>query len=399
MTANLGGPLTVPDDDEGKIGVLLLISGLTYGGAERQLVELANNLDKTRFVPIVCSLSSYNPLAQLLDVEFEVISKRTKYDLGVVSKVRALIRRKNISIVQSFLYDANIVARLCRGFGASPCIISTERNSDYEVPSHKRFFERITRLGMSLMMANSFAGKDHCIEYNGIANERIVVIHNGVDSSRFCPSSKAGVDQRSSLGLDSKQKLIGMVGNFKEQKNHRIFVLMAKKILEFDSSVRFIIVGNVLEGDTETSTRYRDGVYSLVEEMGLAQEIQFLTGRDDMTSIYNACDVTILPSTREGTPNVVLESMACGTPVVASNVADNAYVLQDGQDGRIVDLGDEATTVAGFSNAVLSLLNNSTLAEEMGCHARSRIETEFSLSRLVEKTAAVYEGLLTKSTD
>ena len=115
-----------------------------------------------------------------------------------------------------------------------------------------------------------------------------------------------------------------------------------------------------------------------------------------MAAVYNACDVTVLPSSREGTPNVMLESMACGTPVVASDVADNAFVLRDNVDGRIVGLRDDESTAIEFSGAVQALLSDRGKCTKMGVAARERVEEEFSLARLAEKTANIYISLLSR---
>jgi glycosyltransferase involved in cell wall biosynthesis len=106
--------------------------------------------------------------------------------------------------------------------------------------------------------------------------------------------------------------------------------------------------------------------------------------------LYPACDVTALPSLFEGTPNVALESMACGVPVVATDVSDNAYIVRSGETGYLVRLGDSE----GFANRLLALASDSALRSSMGAAGRSWVEQEFSCARLAAKTEAVYRDVL-----
>lgn len=376
-----------------KTNVLLVISALTYGGAERQVVELANNLNREKYNVIVCSLSRENPMLSHLNAELVVVEKKRKFDIGVVIRLRRLVAERGIDVVHTFLNDANIAGRFCGAFRELPVVISSERNSHYIEPFVRRFAERVTRSGMDLMLANSAAGKEYCVEFRGIDSSRVAVVHNGVDTRRFNMSELQRAELRLELGLADDIPLVGMIGNFKAQKNHPIFLKMAASILANGLNVQFLLVGNSPDGALQDNSFYID-VLKLVESLNISANIQILTARNDMERIYNACDLTVLPSSREGTPNVVLESMACGTPVIATDVADNAYVLRDGVDGRVVKLQDDDSTAEALSEIIRHLLSDRDSLLAMRKSARERAVTEFSLSRLAEKTAGVYDELL-----
>ena len=112
----------------------------------------------------------------------------------------------------------------------------------------------------------------------------------------------------------------------------------------------------------------------------------FLGNKTDVENYYNACTLTVLPSLFEGTPNVALESMACGIPIVASNVSDNAYIIPDGRAGFVVPLNDEAA----LADRVTRILFDRNLRQQLSTQARSWVAGEFSCQRLAEKTVAVY---------
>lgn len=379
-----------------KTNVLLVISALTYGGAERQVIELANNLDRNRYNVTVCSLSRDNPMQAHLNAELVVVEKKRKFDLSVVGGLRKLVADRGIDLIHTFLNDANIAGRLCGALRRRPIVISSERNSHYEEPFVRRFAERITRFGMDLMIANSTAGKEYCVEYRGIDASRVAVVHNGVDTIRFANDEAGRTAIRSELELPSDVPVIGIIGNYKAQKNHPIFLRMAAKILASGRDARFLVIGNSPEGALHENPFYIAAT-ELVHSLGIAGNVKMLTARKDMERIYNACDLTVLPSSREGTPNVVLESMACGTPVIATDVADNAYVLRDGIDGRVIPLQDDETTAEELSLVVSELLADTGRFSKMRNSARERAVTEFSLSRLAEKTAAIYDRVLRRT--
>jgi len=379
--------------DDGRMGVLLLISGLTFGGAERQVIELANKLDPRRYRVTVCALTDDNPMASNLRTDLVVIKKRSKFDIGVVPQLRRLVAERRIDVIHTFLNDANIAGRLCYRRGSRPVIISSERNSNYEESLLRRVVERISRPCMDLMVANSMAGRQFCIDARKMREDQVMVVHNGVDSVRFSQNNEARSLFRKEIGVDDSDVLVGLIGNFKAQKNHHIFVLMAEALAAELPNVRFLVVGNSPEGKLEENPFYLQTV-AAAESPELKGRMTILTARSDMDRVHNACDVTVLPSSREGTPNVMLESMACATPVVATDVADNAFVLRDGLDGRVVTLSDAETTAKALADAVRELLLDTEKRSRMGASARGRVEAEFSLHRLAEKTGKIYGDLL-----
>jgi glycosyltransferase involved in cell wall biosynthesis len=129
---------------------------------------------------------------------------------------------------------------------------------------------------------------------------------------------------------------------------------------------------------------------ALVQRLGLTRHCHFLGNRDDVSRLYPACDVTVLPSRFEGTPNVLLESMACGVPVVATDVSDNSYVVPEGRAGYLVQLDDDEE----MAERIARVLADNTARRAMGARARAWVEQEFSTARLAAKTAAVYQELL-----
>jgi glycosyltransferase involved in cell wall biosynthesis len=126
----------------------------------------------------------------------------------------------------------------------------------------------------------------------------------------------------------------------------------------------------------------------LIDELGIHDRCLMLGNRIDVETLYPACDVVILPSLFEGTPNVALEAMACGVPVVATDVADNAHVIPHGRAGRIVALGD----VDGLAATLAAMAASPEDTARMGAFAREWVLTEFSQEKMTERIASVYRA-------
>jgi len=383
--------------DECRISVVLIIDDLEYGGAQRQVVETANNLDPEMFDVHVCCLDDYVPLAKTLrdsERRLHVVKKKWKTDFTVVFRLAKLLRRLKADIAHSFLFSADIAVRLAGRLARVPVIIGSERNTGYTLRKKHLLAYRLTRACVDMIIANSNAGADFNSGLHGIPRDRYRVVHNGVDTARFSPHTANGI--RSELGLASDEPVIGVFASFKRQKNHTLFFTAFKRILDRIPNARALLVGDQLYGGMCGTDEHAREIQELVDGLGIRSRCLFLGNRDDVADLYCACDVTALSSLYEGTPNVLLESMACGTPVVATDVSDNSYVASEGGGGYVVPLGDEQA----LADRIGDLLLDDKLRQEMGLQARSWVETEFSLTRLAEKNAAVYlECLRSKSSE
>jgi glycosyltransferase involved in cell wall biosynthesis len=131
----------------------------------------------------------------------------------------------------------------------------------------------------------------------------------------------------------------------------------------------------------------------IVDGLKIRHRCIFLGHQKYTERLYPACDITVLSSLFEGTANVLLESMACGIPFVATNVSDNEYIAKKGEVGHLVKVGD----YTGMASHMISLLSNAALRQEMGRKGRSWVVEEFSTKRLAEKMETVYVEALQRS--
>lgn len=368
---------------------MLLISNLEFGGAQRQVVELANHLDPARFEAHVGSLSDYLPLASGLRCPVHVVQKRFKYDLSVVPRLARLLRRLRVDLVQSYLFDADIAARLA-GRLAGAAVVGAERNTDYTLRPQQRVGYRLTHGLVDLIIANSHAGAAFNQRLLGYDPSFYRVVHNGVDTGRFRPGD--GTPLRAELGVAEDERLVGMFASFKEQKNHPLAFDAARRVLQAFPRARFLFVGDMLWAGLHGSDAYKERMDRLVDDLGIRERCLFVGNRTDVAELYRACDVTVLPSLFEGTPNVVLESLASGVPVVVTDVADNRLIVPDGEVGFVVPLADPER----LAGRLVDLLRDDAARRRLGAAARARAEREFATDVLARRTGAIYEEVMAR---
>ncbi len=373
--------------------VLLLVSDLEFGGAQRQVIELANQMDPDRFKVHVATLADYVPLADALrdrDARLHLVRKRHKFDFCVVQKLVRIMRRLDVVVLHTFLFDAEFFGRIAGRLAGVSAIIGSERNTDYVPLRRHRWAFALTRSCSDAIIANSNAGADFNSRTFRVSRSRYYVVRNGVDTERFHPRETKAL--RHKLGLADDHRVGGMFASFKEQKNHPYLLRAARRIVDQMPEVRFLFVGDELYLGMSDSVSYSKTVQTLVDNLGLRENCLFLGNQSDVENYYPLCDLTVLPSLFEGTPNAALESMASGVPVVATNVSDNADVIPDGKAGFLVPLVDEAV----LAERICLLLGDEKLRASMGINARAWAQSQFCGRRLAEQTAAVYEEVLSQ---
>jgi glycosyltransferase involved in cell wall biosynthesis len=199
-----------------------------------------------------------------------------------------------------------------------------------------------------------------------------------------------GATIRRELKIPVGCPVVGAFANFKKQKNHMMLFRAFKLVLKSYPEARLLLVGGQPSDSRGRLDGYMAQLNRLVDNLKIRHRCVFLGHKEGTERLYPACDITVLSSLHEGTPNVLLESMACGVPVVATNVCDNDYVIKEGEVGYLVQAGDDS----GMAHRMVSLLDNHALRQEMGQKARNWVTEEFCSRRLAEKMEAVYMELL-----
>lgn len=373
---------------DARIGVVLLTSSLERGGAERQVVELANALDPQRFRVHVCSLSKVNPLAsELRDVDerFIVLEKTRKYDMGLIFKTARLLARLNAAVVHSFMFDAEIVGRLAGKLARVPAVVCSNRCPHHGRSKFKQWVARFTEPCFDVMIANSWAGFEYERDHQRVDASKLCVIPNGVDTHRFQPGD--AVEMRQEFGIPADAPVVGMFAHFRGNKDHGTLIEAAALTLKHHPQTRFLLIG---ASDGDSSDSLHSQAAAAVARHRLTDRVIFAGARSDVAKLYRMVDIKVLSTKFEGTPNVVLEAMASGLPVIATDVSDNARLIIEGCTGHIVPPRDAET----LAKRIGGLVENEALRREMGAAGRERAIEEYSVEALSRRTAEVYLSVL-----
>jgi glycosyltransferase involved in cell wall biosynthesis len=218
---------------------------------------------------------------------------------------------------------------------------------------------------------------------------KTVVLYSAVDTARFDPSQHGPAERRrirQELGVPADCTLVGAVGNLNRFKGYAHFLEAAAKIKERVGSARFLVVGRKLDTDPD----YWEHLQKMTQQLGLTQDVVYGGFREDIPAVLSALDVFVLPSILESCPLAVLEAMAMGVPVVATDVGAVSEVVIDGQTGYVVPSGDGGA----LAMPVLTLLEQpKEQVRRMVEAARKRVEAEFGIATMAERQKQIYVSM------
>lgn len=369
------------------IRIVHVISGLDTGGAEIMLAKLVGAMDRDRFFNVVISLTDRGQLGRQIEslgVAVHTLGmKRGRPDIFALPRLIRLLKTIEPTIVQSWLYHADLLSTLAVKFSGLPFLVWNVRCSDMDLKRYSpltRWVQRVLAWWSATpaaVIVNSKAGKQQH-EGLGYCPRRWDVIPNGFDTQRFHPDSSIRLPLRKEWHMPEDTVIIALVARVDPMKDHAAFLDAAQQVAKVRQNVCFLLVGK----DTQT-------LASAVAAKGLTERVRLLGYRKDIECLLPAVDVVCLSSAfGEGFPNVLGEAMACGIPCVSTDVGDARSIIAD--TGLVVPARDPAS----LAHAMIDLIDRGPSGREhLGYAARIRIETEYSLAKIVEQYSALYSDL------
>lgn len=372
--------------------VLFFLYDLETGGAQRQIAQLANGLAQKKFEVYVATIFAEGQF-------WDWLEKRGNVRLVSLCKdkpslpwlkglcllcspwnLRHVLRSNQIDVLYSVLYMTNVIAwistrnllqnRLIWGIRRTHTNMRWDRDLCFYLGRH------LSRW-VPILVANSKAGMTFH-ESAGYRAVRQVVIPNGIDTETFKPDPEKRKKLRAKWRIDEDQILIGIAGRISPEKGHKTFLNVAQQVSLIYPKVRFAIIG-------DGPLRYRQELETLACQCGLSDLLVWAGNCTDMVAVYNALDIVVHPSMGEGFPNVIAESMACGTPCIATDVGDSSSII--GNEGVIV----RPQSRTELTQALIGMIEN---LDKYDSHAvRAHITSNFSLDRLIASTEHVIKSL------
>jgi glycosyltransferase involved in cell wall biosynthesis len=367
--------------------IVLLSQSLDLGGSERQLAELAISLDRRRFEPTVVCFNSRGIRADELRragvpvVEFPVRSFVRPGAIALASRFYAWLRRHRVAIVHAFdvptVAFAVPVARAAR----VPVVLASQRGD-------RRLFTRAAQRGLHLtdrladgVVVNSDYVRRVLVAEFGVRNDAIHTCPNGLDLSVFYPTERSETEP-----ADPKSPTAGLVVGFvaalRPEKSVETLIEAFSRL--GDRTHRLVIVG---DGPCKSALQTQ------ARDLGLEGRCRFVDATTDVATWYRSFDVFVLPSLNESFSNSLMEAMACGCAVLASNVGGNPELVSDGANGLLFEPGN----VGDLALRLETVLRNGDVRRRLATAAVRTIRERYTREASADRFAALYESLLTES--
>ena len=374
------------------VRLMNVVPTLLCGGTENHFMTLSRALDAQRFAVQFACLRRWGPFVTELRerhvplTEYRVDTFRSMNAVLQQAKLARDVRRHGIDIVHTYSFYGNVFA-IPPGRLSAPVVVASIRDRGPYLTAMQRRVQRHVCRFADCVLVNAEAVKRWLIA-DGYDARKIVVIPNGVDLARFNAAGDRA-ELRRAFGAPANTKLVAVVSRLTALKGIEDFIDAAAIVARQRHDVRFLIVG---EPSPINNRAYVDGLEARTAELGISDRVIFTGLRSDVPAVLSAVDVSVMPSLNEALSNVLLESMAAGTAVVATDVGGTAEALVNGVNGMLIPPANPRV----MADAILRLVDNPSVARELGANAQRTIRNSYSLDRMVASTEALYDDLLSR---
>jgi glycosyltransferase involved in cell wall biosynthesis len=360
------------------------------GGSERVLYDLIHGLDKKRFRPVLCCLYRPGELGEQLRAEgYRVYQNivEMKYDPRNVLKIASILRREGADILcVTDAFHNVVVGRLAAFLARTPISVIMFHSFDQLIrktaPRLRRLLLEFTDMLLlphfHRAIALSETHKQYLTSVKRIPAPKIAVAYNGIDLGKFAHTGHAH-QVRSSLQIPDGARVVGIVAGLRRWKAHDVFLAAAKAVVREAPDTFFVIAGDGPE---------RSKLEKLARDLCLSDRVRFLGTVNDVPTLLQAIDLSVLSSVTEAFPLTMLESMAAALPVVATDVGGVSEIVEDGVNGFLAPPGAPDQ----LAQAMLRVLKDPELGRRLGAVGREKVEQQYTVERMVHR----YESLFTE---
>jgi glycosyltransferase involved in cell wall biosynthesis len=360
--------------------ILYVVTDLIIAGAQFQVLYLARHFRSLGWDIHVVSLVSDVPL--LPEFENHGIRVSTLNMKNGVPDPRGILKLANIiqkwrpDIVNSHMVHANLLARITRLFVKMPALICTAHNI-FEGGRRREIAYHLTDSLCDITVNVSRAGAERAVQVGSVPADRVLVIHPGVDATRFQSNQSIRLKTRETLGVDAEFTWIA-VGRFVENKDYPTMLQAFARFANKHPDSCLLIVG---------AGPLQEMIEQKVGELGVSDAVQFLGVRRDIPALMAASNAYLMSSAWEGLPAVLLEASASGLPIVATDVGGNREAVVNGQTGHLVPAKDPSA----LADAMCALKEMSiSERQELGSRARAYFDENFSIAKVADKWGDLY---------
>jgi sugar transferase (PEP-CTERM/EpsH1 system associated) len=356
-----------------------VVLGLQVGGLERVVVNLACKLKLAGFRTMVVCLEQGGPLANELQdagIPVHVLAKHPGLDWAAVRRLAELLKENAVQVVHTHNPQPHLHCVLAAFRSRTPVCVHTKHGRNYPHMQARVLLNRALSWRTDAIVPVSDNARDVALQCEKVNPHKLHRIWNGVDTDRYRPDVRG-------RGSEVRGTVIGTVARLSPEKDQKTMLAAFQLVHEQVPGARLVFAG---DGPSMTELRRS------AADMGIAGQVDFLGTRTDIPDVLLGFTLFTLSSITEGISMTILEAMACGLPVVATDVGGNREIVNPPECGLIVPARDPQA----LANAYLELLRDPNRRAEMGAAAQRRVEQHFSLDMMVKEYQELYEMLLRK---
>ena len=375
-----------------KINILFLILSLNVGGTEKHVLNLVSHINRIKYNPVICCLFELGELGeQYVNNEEGILVYsnliKSKYDLSGIYRGLQIIRNENIHI----LYTINspltqLWGTILSKLAGTDAFITRVATTKPRYHAERRMIaNKIMLPFVDKIIAQADTHKEYLIRFEGIKKDKIEVVYNGVELEKFHVETDI-LKLKESMGIGGSDPVIGIVARLAPEKGHDVLLKAAKKVVNEFSLARFLIIGDGEE---------KQKLQQLTSKLGIESNVSFLGVRKDIPIMLSIMDIAVLSSKQivETVSNAILEYMAAGKPVVATNAGSTVDLVDNGKTGFLISCGDHEA----MADSILKLLGDRDLASKMGKAGREKIKEKFTVQQMISKYESLFMNCLKKN--
>ncbi|MGB0597089.1 MAG: glycosyltransferase [Rubripirellula sp.] len=375
------------------IKITFVVHSLQPGGIERSVTRIVNGLDRERFCPAIICLDGSGPAANWLTQEVTVIEirKNAGNDLAAIRRMAHALRELGTDIVQSHNWGTLVETVLAKKFSRCPLHVHAERGTvlGSVEPGGFRHWLRARAMSLALrqvdqVVSNSRTVASRVHQRCGYPVGNIAIIPNGVAELSLHTRAEVRDKVRSLLGLRGQDVLFGSVGRLAGVKGFDLALAAFAAAYSGEAAAHILLVGDGAE---------RDGLTQLASELGVLERVHFAGHQDDVHPWLAAMDVYFNSSRSEGMSQSLIEAMAAGLPIIATDVGDSAFVLGD-TESDMAGICVPANDTQALAEAFQKFSSDFLFRKRLGLQSMSRHQRFFSEEQLLANCQALYANLV-----
>lgn len=363
----------------GAIRVVAVMEAYSVTGPARNLLRFCRQLSKApaqsrrinmsiaTFIRGDDPSNEFTEAVRAAGIELDIIRERRRFDWNAIRGLRAVLERRDPHIVQTHGVKAHLLAMLLRSRGTGRRWVAYHHGYTRE-DLKMRIYNNLNRFTLPradhvITVCEPFAS---ALVHTGVKASRISVVPNAIDPVTLAGPEQAAVLRRQ-LHIAPDDRVVLVIGRFSAEKAQGDMVPAFMRVLQNlpDDSLRLVFVGDGIE---------RNNVANAFASKGIADRVRFVGHQKNVGAFYAMADVFVLPSHSEGSPNVILEAMAAGLPIVATAVGGVPEIVRDRHSGLLIPPADPER----LAEAIVRLLSDAELAAKLAANAREEVRARFS---------------------